>query len=252
MSGMFSGGAKAKNSGDFKMTKQAKGAETELINKLLAQVNGTGPSIANMQYESAVEDALKANSAMGASARGVSNAGLMNRNVMNANSNIMNDMAQNSAINKMQEQQGAQQLLAAQIGQQRGVAAQTGIANAQATQAQRQSDNQFIGNMGATAAMAFSDENVKENKKKNPSALNAVDEFLNSVEPYEYNYKGGDDADRLGIMAQDLDDSQIGKQMVKDTPEGKVVDYGQGFSAMMAGLAEMNQRLKKVETKKKG
>lgn len=249
MSGAFSGGQKAKNSGDFKMTAQAKGAEVELINKLLGQMNGTGPSVANMQYQSAVEDALKANSAMAASARGVSNAGLMSRNVMDANSNIMNDMAKNSALNRIQEQQGAQQQLMNQIGQQRGVAASTGMANAQNAMMQRQMDNQMIGNIGAGVATAFSDENLKTNKKKG-NALRAVEEFLNSVEPSEYNYKGGDNKDRLGVMAQDLEKSQIGNQMVTDTPEGKVVDYGQGFSAMMAGLAEMNKKIKKLEKKK--
>lgn len=249
MSGIFSGGSKVKNSGDFKMTSQARGAEVELINKLLSQMRGEGPSVADMQYKSAVEDALKANSAMSASSRGVSSAGLMNRNVMNANANIMNDVAQNSAMNKIVEQQGAQQNLMSQIGQQRGVALQSGIANQQATMQQRQSDNQLIGNIGASAAMAFSDENVKTNKKKG-DALRAVEEFLNSVEPSEYNYKGGDNKDRLGVMAQDLEKSQIGQQMVTDTPDGKVVDYGQGFSAMMAGLAEMNKKIKKLEKKK--
>lgn len=250
MSGMFSGGAKVKNSGAFKMTGQARAAEKDLMNQLIAQSQGQAPSVANMQYENAVQDALKSNSALAASGRGVSNAGLMNRNVMNANSNIQNEMAQNSAVNRLVEQQGAQQQLASQIGQQRGVAAQVGMANVQATQQQRQSDNQFLGNLGAAGAMAFSDENLKTNKKKNASALNAVDEFLNSVKPYEYNYKGGDDTDRFGVMAQDLEKSKIGDQMVSDTPEGKVVDYGQGFSAMMAGLAEMNQKIKKLEKKK--
>lgn len=248
MSGMFGGGAKVKDSGAFQMTPEAKMAERQLLDQLMNQANGTGPSVANLQYEKAVGDAMKANKAVMASSRGVSNAGLLTRNVSNANADLMGDMAQGSAINKLQEQQGAQGMISNVVNGQRGVAAQTGIANQQASMQERQQNMNLIGNLGAGAAVAFSDEDLKKDKKKG-NALRAVEEFLNSVEPYEYSYKG-EDKKRLGVMAQDMEESEIGKQMVTDTPKGKVVDYGQGFSAMMAGLAEMNQRLKTIEKKK--
>lgn len=252
MGGLFGGAPKAKDSGAFKMTAEAKAGEKELLNQLLNQIKGEGPSIANMQYEKNMQDALKSNSALMASSRGVSNAGLLGRNVANANAELTGEMAQNSALNRANEQRAAQELLGQNVASQRGVSLQAGIANSQADQAYRAQNMQLIGNMGAAGAMAFSDEELKTNKKKSgKSALRAVEEFLNSVQPYEYNYKGGDETDRLGVMAQDLEDSKIGKQMVIDTPEGKAVDYGQGFSAMMAGLAEMNKRLKTVEKKKK-
>jgi hypothetical protein len=35
--------------------------------------------------------------------------------------------------------------------------------------------------------------------------------------------------------------------MVKEGPQGKMVDYGQGFAGMLAAMVDMNKRLKKVE-----
>jgi hypothetical protein len=266
MSGMFSGAKKVKG---HSMSSGASQAEANLINQLSQQVQGQGPSLANMQYEKALNDSIMAQKALNASTRGVSNVGLMARNAQQAGIDLSRDQAQNSAINRMQEQQSAQSLLSQNLGTQRGIALQADLANQQAETNYRNQNMQLVGNLGAagatiatgggnkvaegaadTAAAAASDERVKENKKKtNASALDAVNEFLKSAESYEYNYIG-DDTKRNGVMAQDLEESSIGKQMVSDTPSGKVVDYGQGFSALMASIAELNKKVSKIEKKK--
>jgi hypothetical protein len=102
----------------------------------------------------------------------------------------------------------------------------------------------------APAAAAASDINLKENIKEGGKDASS---FLDALTAYTYNYKKGvpntkDGEDYTSIMAQDLEKAgPVGKQMVKDTPQGKMVDYGQGFAGMLAAMVDMNKRLKKVE-----
>jgi hypothetical protein len=52
-------------------------------------------------------------------------------------------------------------------------------------------------------------------------------------------------------MAQELEKSELGRRLVKDTPSGKMVDYGRGLGTMLAAIADMNSRVKELETRKK-
>ena len=52
---------------------------------------------------------------------------------------------------------------------------------------------------------------------------------------------------QLGVMAQDLEKSKLGKEAVHDADIGKVVDYKDLEPKMLASLAALNQRLKKLE-----
>ena len=52
---------------------------------------------------------------------------------------------------------------------------------------------------------------------------------------------------QIGIMAQDLEKSKLGKDAVKDTEIGKVVDYKDLEPKVLASLAALNKRLKKLE-----
>jgi hypothetical protein len=90
---------------------------------------------------------------------------------------------------------------------------------------------------------AMSDEDEKT--QINPDNVKAM---LDHLHAYTYRYKdpdapGAAPGRRMGVMAQDLERSPIGKQFVRDTPNGKMVDYGQAAGAMMAGLAYHNERL---------
>jgi len=78
------------------------------------------------------------------------------------------------------------------------------------------------------------------------------DEFLDSITGYKYNYKKPDrhgEGEHAGVMAQDLEKTEVGASLVEDTPEGKMVDFGKGFGAILASLAQVNDRLKIVEGK---
>lgn len=105
---------------------------------------------------------------------------------------------------------------------------------------------------------ALSDEDKKKQVKKNDEKFNSKS-FLDALQSYTYEYKDKEknnplagEGKRLSVMAQDLEKAgPVGRSMVLDTPQGKVVDYGRGFGAILAAQAELNKRLKEVEKKKK-
>lgn len=111
-----------------------------------------------------------------------------------------------------------------------------------------------IGGMVDTGAGAiasiFSDENLKTEINE---ADNDIDEMLDKLSPYEYEYKDEKHGKgkHTGIMAQDLEKSKAGKELVNDTPEGKTVDVKKALGAIMASQARIAERLKDLEKKGK-
>lgn len=109
---------------------------------------------------------------------------------------------------------------------------------------------------GAGAAAAASDERLKiEIKGSDPKVM----KFLDAIKAHEYEYKesakdlpGAGEGKHVSPMAQELEKSELGKQMVIDTPNGKMVDYGKGFGTILAAQAMLNKRLNELESKKKG
>ena len=86
-------------------------------------------------------------------------------------------------------------------------------------------------------------------KKKIKPAKTKVQDFLDSLHAYSYEYKkpdspGARHGEMLGVMAQDLEKTTLGKQFVRDTPAGKLVDMGQGLAAILASQAYLNDRVK--------
>lgn len=106
------------------------------------------------------------------------------------------------------------------------------------------------GQLGSTF---FSDENMKKDIKNPKNTPMDPESFLNAIAAHSYKYK--DDKNGKGTflspMAQELEKAgPVGKSMVIDTPEGKMVDYGRGFGAILAAQADLNKRLQKIEGKK--
>ncbi len=98
-------------------------------------------------------------------------------------------------------------------------------------------------------AMAQSDKNAKKDISKSNDQMK---DFLAALTASKYAYKdttnpGTAPGPRFGVMAQDLEKTAVGKSMVKDTPTGKQVDYGQGFGALLASQAALHERLEKLE-----
>jgi hypothetical protein len=76
--------------------------------------------------------------------------------------------------------------------------------------------------------------------------------FLKGLKAHTYKYKdpkkhGG--GLFLGIMAQDLERSKLGKQAVMDTPHGKMVHGARLATALAAATATLDKRLSKLESK---
>lgn len=98
-------------------------------------------------------------------------------------------------------------------------------------------------------ASMFSDERGKKDMKDGGGDIQSM---MDNLSPKSYEYKdtslpGTAEGERYGIVAQDLEKSAAGSSVVKDTPQGKMVDPVQGFGLALAGLAELNRRLRAIE-----
>jgi len=79
-----------------------------------------------------------------------------------------------------------------------------------------------------------------------------VEGFLDALNAYQYKYRNPNtpNADAgvfIGISAQDMEKSKMGRNFVNDTPNGKMIDMNQGLAAILAGQANLNQRLRNLE-----
>lgn len=128
---------------------------------------------------------------------------------------------------------------------------------AQSNSNQMQSDG--VGKSTAQMAMSkISDKDNKKNVKEDKEEFSSK-AFLDALQSYKYEYKDefkkdplAGEGQRISVMAQDLEKAgPVGRSMVINTPQGKVVDYGRGFGTILAAQAELNKRLKELEKKKK-
>ncbi len=114
---------------------------------------------------------------------------------------------------------------------------------------QGQQNQKLIGDIGSAALTGyamFSDENLKKDIKE----FDAED-FLNELTGYKYKYKNpklGKETN-VGIMAQDVEKAGNPNNMVKNTAEGKMIDYDpkKASPVLFAALANLNDRLNKIE-----
>lgn len=105
------------------------------------------------------------------------------------------------------------------------------------------------GMMAMLPALMASDKNSKKAVK---NASKDVDTFLSALSAKSYKYKdtkkpGTAKGTNYGIIAQDLEKSKVGKSMVQNTPNGKMVDMQKGFGAVLAAQARMNERMVELE-----
>lgn len=147
-------------------------------------------------------------------------------------------------------QQALGQLLSTQRGQDIGVA-QGGMSTAlSGLQGLPQPPNnmQWLVPTITAAGMAMSDRRAKTDVK---TADADADALVDGLKAYTWRYKDERHGTgrQIGIMAQDLERSKLGKQAVIDTPDGKIVHGAKLATALAAGLASMNKRMKKLEGK---
>jgi len=127
-----------------------------------------------------------------------------------------------------------------------------GVSNAHNAQADQfnkagAATTNLVGTGITSAASYFSDERVKEDIQPfDPS------EFLDSLTAKQFSYKKPKHGQGkfAGPMAQDLEKTEIGANMVSEDEEGtKVVDTGRAAMTSLASLADIHKRIKKLEGK---
>ena len=112
-----------------------------------------------------------------------------------------------------------------------------------------------VASIGSGVASTASDVRAKKNVS---SADKDVTDFLKSLAAKTWDYKNPQKhgaGRHLGVMAQDLEKSKMGKGMVKTGPDGvKMVQYGsaKGMAAIVASLAHLAEKMDKLEHAKKG
>jgi hypothetical protein len=102
---------------------------------------------------------------------------------------------------------------------------------------------------GLAALGAFgSDERIKKNIKDGDDKL---DKFLSAIGSKSYEYKDPKfgAGTYVSPMAQELEKTELGKHMVTDTPEGKMVSYGRIVGTVLSAQAMLHRRLKELEGK---
>ena len=264
--GMF--GAKAVNAGkafvpDKKVFQQSK-AQEAFQARLLAQSLGEGPSTAQQQLKTATDRTLAQQIAMAASTRG--NQALAQREAMRNQGAATQEAGAAAANLRAQEMQAAmqaygddlerQQTLKVQEQQMKGGSFDLTQGRAfDARKASAANDAALMGGIisgGAQvgAAKATSDKNSKDHIKTQDLAG-----LVEKIKAYEFEYKtpNGEpyqDGKVVGVMAQDLEKSKLGKSLVSDTPTGKVVDLKKAVPLALASIGELAKKIKELEKRK--
>lgn len=220
--------------------------QSEFAGMLRRRAEGTaGPSAAEGQLQLATDQNMRQALAMAASGRG--NPALAGQAAGRQRALMGQQSAQQASSLRAQEQQAA----STQLGSVLQGARQAEAAEAQRQfgfdqlasnerQAQMQADaardsakaaakgQQQSGMMGAAgsilSALVMSDEDEKMNKENVPDA--EIDEFYKALQSKSFEYKdpqaaGASSGEKVGLMAQDVDQTKLGQKLFSDGPDGK-------------------------------
>lgn len=201
-----------------------------------------GSTAAGMGRQAALQDQMQAQGMLGqvlGQGRG-QDLSMAGQNAQLAQQQTgMNDQAY---LNFLQSLQGQDQLrLQGQLAAMNAAAQQAGQ--------QRQMLGSMLGTAGQVLALPklLSDERAK--KDVAPAGA-GIDALLANLRPVAYSYKdeaAHGEGRRAGILAQDLERSPLGRAMVMEEDGVKHVDAGKALSALLAGAARLDERLRKVE-----
>jgi hypothetical protein len=122
-----------------------------------------------------------------------------------------------------------------------------GIVNQKIAQDQAAFGN-ILGAGAGAATAAVSDIRAKEDIRPARSELR---EMVEALTPAKYKYKDEErdgKGEQYGVMAQDLERTEAGKEFVSEDEEGvKRVNYGKMLPAIVGIIADMNDRLERRE-----
>ena len=230
-----------------------------LQQQLEARASGQAPSLSGEQLRQNLQRNLSSQRAAAASAR-PGNQAMAARNAAQQMGRLQAGLAGQQAMAGIAERQAAQAALQNLLERQRQqdlAAAQFGYGGIESARTQRfgsltgtptRGEGQLGLLGGIVGAAAKSDKRAKTNIR---DGGRAADEFLRQLKAHTYDYKDPKDGPgtQLGIMAQDLEKSKLGKAAVIDTPQGKMVHGARLATQLAAALARVNDRVKELEGK---
>jgi hypothetical protein len=162
------------------------GIQNQLASQLQTQANGGGPNPAKTMMDAGNQQAINAQLALAAGARGVSPA-MANRNAALNIGNMQQAVNQNAATQAQQQQLNAQQGLAGLAGQMGGQALSQAQLNQNAALANQAGANQYglaqfgagqnlqaLNSSNVNAANSLNEQNAEFNAKQNSNALGQV------------------------------------------------------------------------------
>lgn len=170
--------------------------------------------------------------------QGYTSAGLQQRGANDAMTQFYEGRGWDTSANAMKGAMGRQDAIS------RNIALDMGKETPKDTT--MQDIGQGVGTAAMVAAMAMSDRRVKKDIQP---ADGKVKEFLDGLTASDYKYKDEKHGQgrHTSVMAQDLEKSELGRRLVSETKDGKMVNYTRGLATMMAAQAHLNKRLNALE-----
>lgn len=256
------------------------GAQKRSLNAYDAMAAGQGPSLAQDMMRRQTAQSIAAQQSMAAQAGGAGafrNASMQGAAQMAAGNQSIAEIRAQEQLAAMQGSAGLASQMAGQgLQQQLGYAgmlnqaqiSQMDAANSFALQQRALQEQERMGrfqrrmgwaNFGVStggkvveaigSAVSASDERLKHNIQPAAGNYGAAANMAASINPatFDYNPGAGPAGNRLGVMAQDLEQTPQGAALVADTPQGKMVDTSQAALAGLAISADQEQRLRALE-----
>jgi len=109
-----------------------------------------------------------------------------------------------------------------------------------------------IGAVASGAANAIKFFSSDETLKKDVLNIEGFTKnFLVTLSPYSFRYKQeGEDTNKvIGVMAQELEKTNIGNALIMDHEGHKAVDVPKAVSLLLAVVVDLNKRIKQLEDK---
>ena len=247
----------------------ARNRQSRLAQQLFARSEGRGgPSAAEAQLQQASEANQRQAMALASSGRG--NPALASRFAGQQQAQVGQQAAQQSAALRAQEQQAAttqlgsvlqgarqqelgteqQRIQREQIaaGERNAALAAQAQADAAKSAAKASKQGGLMGMFGSLGAGMMSDERKKEDKEH--VADSDVEEFYSALQPKSYKYKdpheaGASGGEKVGMMAQDVQETKLGDKLFNQRADGiSVYDPQVLDGILLAGVKKIMKEQK--------
>ena len=234
----------------------------EVLQMLQQQAMGQAPSAAEQLMRAALGQQQAGAFGLGASAQGMSPGLAMRQAQQAAGQAGLQSQAQFGAMRaeEMARAQAAysqaalqQQAMndAAALGREQLLTQLIGAQLAAGSEDNSGLIGQIVGGIGGVAATVggamMSDRELKVDIQEVKEDL---DTTMDALQGYSFEYIKTETlppGPRVGVMAQDLEKTDLGRRVVVDTPSGKGVDLAHAVGLALAAVSRLNERLSVLE-----